>query len=93
MSEASDTKIVAKARESGEVLITHDLDYGNLLAFSGETAPSIVILRLRNTHLDNLYARIANSWPQIEEALRSGAIVVLEDAAVRIRPLPVEQPG
>ena len=40
MSRATDSEIVAEARRTGEVIITHDLDYGHLLAFSGEQAPS-----------------------------------------------------
>ncbi|HEU0291598.1 MAG TPA: DUF5615 family PIN-like protein [Anaerolineales bacterium] len=41
MSRATDTEIVAEAKRTGEVIITHDLDYGHLLAFSGERAPSV----------------------------------------------------
>jgi len=47
LSRAKDVEIVAEAKRTGEVIITHDLDYGHLLAFSGEKAPSVIILRLR----------------------------------------------
>jgi len=70
---------MARAKESGETLITHDLDYGNLLAFSGETSPSVIIYRLRNTHPGNLYARLMSTWPEIEKALQEGAIVVIDE--------------
>jgi len=57
MAEADDIEIVHEARENQEVIITHDLDYGDLLAFSGESSPSVIIFRLRNTQLENLFAK------------------------------------
>lgn len=91
MAQASDVAIMEEARGNKESIVTHDLDYGHLLAFSGELAPSVIIFRLRNTHPDNLFARITSTWPEIEQPLLKGAIVVLEDAALRIRKLPIAQ--
>ena len=93
MAQASDTEIVEEARRNRAVIVTHDLDYGHLLAFSGELAPSVVILRLHNIHPDNLFDRIWRAWPEIEGPLAEGAIVVLEDAAHRIRRLPLSPAG
>lgn len=89
LSRSSDMMIIEEARAKGEVIITHDLDYGHLLAFSGETTPSVIIFRLRNTHPNNLFAQIIGAWPKIEKPLLEGAIVVLEDAGIRIRELPI----
>lgn len=47
---ARDVEIMAEAGRNHEIILTHDLDYGHLLAFSGETAPSVIIFRRRNTH-------------------------------------------
>lgn len=89
MAQASDLAITENARTNGEVILTHDLDYGYLLAFSGEAAPSVVIFRLRNTHPSNLFARLMSTWREIEEPLLEGTIVVMEDATLRIRRLPI----
>ncbi len=51
----------------------------------------LLIFRLRNTHPNNLFARIIGTRPEIEKPLIEGAIVVLEDAALRIRRLPITQ--
>ena len=91
LAEASDVTIVEEAKANGEIIVTHDLDYGHLLAFSGDESPSLVIVRLRNTHPDNLFARFASALPAIEEPLLKGSIVVLGDAALRIRRLPITQ--
>ncbi|MBC7265190.1 MAG: DUF5615 family PIN-like protein [Chloroflexi bacterium] len=93
MAQASDVAIIEEAKANKEVIVTHDLDYGHLLAFSGEPAPSVIIFRLRNTHPDNLFARMMSTWPEIERPLLEGAIVALEDAALRIRRLPIAQEG
>jgi len=93
MAQASDMEIVEEARRKAEVIVTHDLDYGHLLAFSGELAPSVIILRIHNIHPDNLFDRISRAWPEIERPLAEGAIVVLEDAAHRIRRLPLSPAG
>ena len=89
LDRLSDSKILEKAVVEGSIILTHDLDYGHLLAFSGEPSPSVIIFRLRNTHPDNLFERINNTWSNIEDPLNTGAIVALEDAAFRIRPLPI----
>jgi predicted nuclease of predicted toxin-antitoxin system len=93
MAQASDVEIVEEARRREEVIVTHDLDYGQLLAFSGEPAPSVILLRLHNVHPDNLLDRISRAWPEIEGPLSGGAIVVLEDATHRIRGLPLSPAG
>ncbi|MGQ9628651.1 MAG: DUF5615 family PIN-like protein [Anaerolineae bacterium] len=90
LARADDRKIVEEAKAARETIITHDLDYGHLLAFSGGTSPSVIIFRLRNSYPDNLFARIMGTWDTIEKPLEEGAIVVLEDAVLRIRKLPVE---
>ena len=89
MARSSDSDVVEEARRSGEVIITHDLDYGRLLAFSGEATPSVIVFRLRNTNTGNLFAQLINIWQEIEWPLHEGAIVVIEDATLRIRRLPV----
>ncbi len=91
LAQADDIVIMEEARRKKETIITHDLDYGDLLAFSGEEAPSVIIFRLRNTRFNSLYTRIVTVWPEIEKPLNNGAIVILEDAAFRIRELPIKQ--
>ena len=90
MSRATDTEIVAEAKRTGEVIVTHDLDYGHLLAFSGERAPSVIILRLRDLRTNEIMSRFDAVWGEIESSLMEGAIVSLSDKSLRIRKLPIE---
>jgi predicted nuclease of predicted toxin-antitoxin system len=89
MARADDREIVTEAKTHQEIILTHDLDYGTLLAFSGESKPSVVIFRLRYTHPDHLFRRMMSVWFDIQNPLSEGAIVVLEDATLRIRQLPI----
>ena len=58
LGRASDVEIMAEAGRNSETILTHDLDYGNLLAFSGEKATSVIIFRLRNSNPDRLLKRL-----------------------------------
>ncbi len=90
LASAPDEQIVAEARRTREVIITHDLDYSAILAFSGEDAPAVIIIRMANTHPDRLMTRLSAVLPDVDRALSEGAIVVLEDSAARVRRLPIE---
>lgn len=89
LGEAREVEIMAEAGRNSETILTPDLDYGHLLAFSGETAPSEIIFRLRNTHPDRLLRRMMTAGPEMEQSLQEGAMVVLEDAVLRVRRLPI----
>lgn len=91
LAQASDVTIVQEAQANDEVILTHDLDYGHLLAFSGNRRPSVIIFRLRRVTPHALFSSIVKAWAEIEEPLKKGAIVVLEDSALRVRRLPIAE--
>jgi predicted nuclease of predicted toxin-antitoxin system len=47
LARADDRAVVDLARREGMTVITHDLDYADILALSGQTRPSVIIFRLR----------------------------------------------
>jgi len=91
MARALDAAILLEAPSRGECVITHDLDYGQLLAFSGDSAPSVLIFRLRRVDIPRLHERMRGAWLEIEEPLASGAVVIIEKAATRVRRLPMSK--
>jgi predicted nuclease of predicted toxin-antitoxin system len=48
LDRLSDSEILKQARLVGSILLTHDLDFGDLLAASEAELPSVIIFRLRN---------------------------------------------
>jgi len=42
---AQDSEVMTWARQCGQVVFTHDLDYGALLAVTGAEGPSVIQIR------------------------------------------------
>jgi predicted nuclease of predicted toxin-antitoxin system len=89
LGDAPDDVIVEHARARGDVLVTHDLDFSRILAASGQTTPSVIVLRLRQPTPTTLAQAIKNALTRASDDLRLGAIVTVEDSAIRVRMLPV----
>lgn len=89
LGDASDDTIVAHSRARGDVLVTHDLDFSRILAATGEVTPSVIVLRLRRPSPTALANGITAALTRASDDLRSGAIVTVEDSAIRVRMLPV----
>ena len=75
------------------MIVTHDLDFGTLLAVEGSSTPSVIVLPLQRPTLDELAERVVSCVARVADALSTGAIVSVEDAAIRIRKLPVGGDG
>lgn len=80
---------MAKARQEGRILLVHDLGFGELLAASGASLPSVITFRLRNMHPDQVNHVLERILRQHEEALAQGAILSVTERQVRVRPLPL----
>ena len=89
MQRADDAVILIKAREEARVLLTLDLDFGYLLAISKAVLPSVVIFRMGNETAEAVTQRLAEVLAHCESDLRTGAIVTVNDEAIRVRLLPI----
>lgn len=81
--------IFQKAKAEDRVVLTFDLDFGEILALSGESGTSVVVFRLRNTCTGNVIARLDRVLAESSGALAKGSVVIVEDARHRVRTLPV----
>jgi predicted nuclease of predicted toxin-antitoxin system len=90
LDELEDSQILQKARLTHSVLLTHDLDFGDLLAASGETLPSVIIFRLRNMRPEQLIQKLKDALPQCQGALKKGAVISLDETSLRVRLLPIK---
>lgn len=54
MQRATDRQILKFAEEKDAVLLTCDLDYGEIIAIEGKKKPSLILFRTSNIHPDHL---------------------------------------
>jgi predicted nuclease of predicted toxin-antitoxin system len=93
LDRLSDSNILAKARREMCVLLTHDLDFGELVAISKARLPSVVTFRLRNMRPSNVNRHLQATIEQHREALESGALITVTEGHIRVRRLPIERVG
>ncbi len=86
---APDSEIMAYAREHGFVVITHDLDFGAILAATGGLKPSVVLIRADDTSPEAIGARVVAALLQMAAELDAGALVTVEPSRSRLRLLPL----
>lgn len=84
-----DDEILVKARNEGRILLTVDLDFGYLLAISGEQLPSVILFRLGNERYEIIHERLAEVLSLCERDLATGVIVSVTDETYRVRRLPI----
>jgi predicted nuclease of predicted toxin-antitoxin system len=89
LQKASDSFVLEKALNEGRVLLTHDLDFAELLAASGGKAPSVIVFRLRNMHPDRVNICLNMIFKKHIEALEKGVIISVDEGLIRVRHLPI----
>lgn len=82
-------QIFAKAHQEQRVVLTFDLDFGEILAASAGQIVSVALFRLRNTRTDHVIARLQHVLSESSHELERGAIVLVEDGRHRVRKLPI----
>ncbi|RZN44116.1 MAG: hypothetical protein EFT35_00520 [Methanophagales archaeon ANME-1-THS] len=89
MAKSKDSELVEYAAKNDLIVITADLDFGDILASTGYKKPSVIIFRLKEPSVDHINALLLSTIPRITGSLDNGSIVVIEDHQIRIRELPV----
>jgi predicted nuclease of predicted toxin-antitoxin system len=84
-----DLDIFHMARESGRVILTFDLDFTDIAAATRATFPSVIVFRLRYGRSPRVVARLKAVLASASEALERGALVTVDEARIRVRPLPI----
>jgi predicted nuclease of predicted toxin-antitoxin system len=88
---ASDASIMSWARAHEMVLLTHDLDFGEMLAASGAQGPSVIQLRAERLAVDLMCRLIVAALRDHGRELELGALMTLDTIRDRVRLLPINR--
>ena len=86
---ADDPVIMAWALANGDVVFTHDLDFGTMLALTHATGPSVLQVRGQNVLPEDIGPIVIVALRQHDAALAAGALVVVDLKKSRVRVLPL----
>ena len=86
-----DAEIMAYARDNNAVVLTHDLDFGAILAASGAERPSVVQIRAEDVIPDRIVSEVVAALRQMSVELQDGALITVEPTRNRLSMLPLQR--
>jgi predicted nuclease of predicted toxin-antitoxin system len=86
---AADEQIFEFAIEYDWMILTADLDFGTILAFTNEVKPSVFQVRTDNATPYEIGLKVRHCLVQFETELQNGCLITLDDAKFRVRILPL----
>jgi predicted nuclease of predicted toxin-antitoxin system len=88
---APDVEIMAYARANDYVVLTHDLDFGAILAATHGERPSVVQIRADDVSPDVIGNQVIAALRQMMAELEEGALLAVDPGRVRLRLLPLQR--
>lgn len=88
--DAPDHDLMAHARTRGMVVLTHDLDFGAILAASGGDGPSVVQIRAADVRPEAIAVQVIGALHQFAEDIARGALLSIDTSRTRVRLLPLQ---
>lgn len=86
---APDEEIFEYAIDYDWVILTSDLDFGTILAFTKEEKPSVFQVRVENTMPYEIGSKVLHCLLQFETELKNGCLITLDNVKFRARILPL----
>lgn len=89
-SSAPDSEIMAYAKAHDYVVLTHDLDFGAILAATHGEKPSVVQIRADDVSPDVIGTQVLAALRQMASELAEGALLTVDPNRTRLRVLPLQ---
>jgi predicted nuclease of predicted toxin-antitoxin system len=86
---AADSEIMQYAASREYVVLTHDLDFGAILAATQGEKPSVVQLRSDDNSPEKIGGLVISALQQLAVELQAGALLTIDVNRVRLRLLPL----
>lgn len=91
LHRAPDGDIYRLATEERRIVLTFDLDFGEIAARCVGPWSSVIVFRLVDASSDHVSERLEATLARTGAALEAGAVVVIEEGRCRVRALPIER--
>lgn len=88
-----DAEIMAYAKIRDYVVLTHDLDFGAILAATHGEKPSVVQIRAEDVSPDVIGTLVIAALRQMAHELEEGALLTVDPKRTRLRVLPLQARG
>ncbi len=89
LQRLADREVFAKASAEQRMVLTFDLDFGEIVALSASPTASVILFRLHDTSTPHVIDRLRAVLEASQLQLERGAIVVVEEARHRVRAFPI----
>lgn len=86
---APDPEIMAYAKAHDFIVLTHDLDFSEILAATQRKKPSVIQIRGQQVHPKVIGQKVVDAIKQSKNDLEAGALLGIDPKRVRIRILPL----
>ena len=94
LHRAPDADVVERARTDSSIVLSFDLDFGDVLALGVLDRPSVILFRLSDERATSVNERLATVLRERTADLESGVLILVEDTRYRVRKLPIRRgPG
>lgn len=90
-SNAPDSELMAFAKMHGYIVLTHDLDFGAMLAATQGAKPSVVQVRAADVSPEAIGKQVIAALGQLTQDLEDGALVTIDANRTRLRVLPLRK--
>ena len=88
-ANAPDSEIMAFAKANEYLVLTHDLDFGAILAATQGDKPSVVQIRSEDLSPDVIGSPVIDALRQMTAELEQGALLTVDPNSTRLRVLPL----
>lgn len=89
LASTDDDAIVSFAAESGEIIITYDLDFGRIISTLSTLSQSLITIRVTKLNAQIFLHIFNNVLSSCQGDLERGAMITVEDDRLRVRKLPI----
>ena len=87
LESAADVDIAELARHEGRIILTFDLDFGEIAILATNRPISVILFRLHVERPANVIRRLDAALTKCVDALNSGALILVEESRFRVRRL------